>query len=87
MRTGDYWERIAAFINWFLRQAGAPDEVVVQADPGEVREMLAVLVRDVGIPREEIRRQLLQQCDLILHEEDIPPDLRGPENKKRNGGR
>lgn len=25
--------------------------------------------------------------DVILHEEDIPPDLRGPENRKRNGGR
>ena len=82
MRTGDYWERIAAFINWLLREAKAPDEVAVQADPYEVREMLAVLVREVGIPREELRQQLLLRCDLILHEEDLPPEPGRPEDRK-----
>lgn len=82
MRTGDYWERIAAFINWFLREAKAPDAVAVQADPYEVREMLALLVREVGIPRAALRRELLQRCDLILHEEDLPPE---PDNRPESG--
>ena len=86
MRTGDYWERIAAFLNDYLRAAGLPDDMVVQAEPVEVKAELAGFVRASGISRVSLRLMLLRY-DVILHEEDIPPDLRGPENRKRNGGR
>ena len=86
MRTGDYWERIAAFLNDYLRAAGLPDDMVVQAEPAEVKAELAGFVRASGISGVSLRLMLLRY-DVILHEEDIPPDLRGPENRKRNGGR
>lgn len=81
MMTGDYWERIAAFLNDYLRAAGLPDDMVVQADPAEVKAELAGFVRASGISVVSLRLMLLRY-DVILHEEDIPPDLRGPENRK-----
>lgn len=42
---------------------------------------LAGFVRASGISGVSLRLMLLRY-DVILHEEDIPPDLRGPENRK-----
>ena len=81
MMTGDYWERIAAFLNDRLREHGAPGNVFVQGDPYEARDMLAVFMTSTGTTRETMRRALLQY-DVILHDEDMPPDPDGPEDRK-----
>lgn len=77
-----YYERIAAYLSQFVRQAGTPGVI---AEPGMIRAAIQIILENRVMTVEQMRRECLEQFDAIIRWDLFPEAVMREEMNRTKG--